>query len=254
MTVQNIEYYGDTLKVILKPTDKFPAGRNYFYCDSDAKTLDLVNNYSWHLQKQGKNTYVEAISGDSHLRFHREYAYSILDSYPTCIDHINGVDFDNTDNNLNPVTNQQNGYNQPTRGYYFNKRDRNFQPCIIFNRKNHYPYRVVHSELDACQLAHLSETDYLKSLMKKDEYYMYNFLKDRRNDLDILDLERTKQISAEEATYRHVLRYARDNAWYYYRYNLEQYFKDNNIQVPNYSFDTDGFMIHPITGKKLCPF
>ena len=33
-------------------------------------------------------------------------------------------------------------------------------------------------------------------------------------DLDILDLERTGQISEEEAIYRHVLRYAADNAWY----------------------------------------
>lgn len=96
------------------------------------------------------------------------------------------------------------------------------------------------------------ETDYLRGILK-DDYYMYDFLKDRRGDLDILDLERTGIISAEEATYRHVIRYAKDNAWYYYRYNLEQYFKDNHIPVPDFDLDEQGFMIDKITRKKLCP-
>ena len=77
---------------------------------------------------------------------------------------------------------------------------------------------------------------------------MYSFLKDRRKDIDILDLERTGQISEDEAVYRHVLRYA-DNAWYLYRYNLFEYFKDNNIPIPVYAIDDEGFMTHHITGQ-----
>lgn len=85
------------------------------------------------------------------------------------------------------------------------------------------------------------------------DYYIFDFLKYRRGSEDLLDLERTGVLSEEEATYRHILRY-KDNAWYYLRYNLEQYFKDYNIPVPKYSLNEQGFMIHPITGKKLCPF
>lgn len=82
---------------------------------------------------------------------------------------------------------------------------------------------------------------------------MYDFLKDRRKDIDILDLERTGQISEDEAIYRHVCRYAKDNAWYVYRYNLFEYFTENYISVPAFSIDSDGFMAHPITGQRLCP-
>ena len=67
-----------------------------------------------------------------------------------------------------------------------------------------------------------------------------------------MDLERTGQISEDEAVYRHVLRYA-DNAWYLYRYNLFEYYKDNNIPIPVYAIDDEGFMTHHITGQRLYP-
>lgn len=85
------------------------------------------------------------------------------------------------------------------------------------------------------------------------EDYRYSFLKDRRNDLDILDMERTGKITEEEAVYRHVLRYAADNVWYYYRYSLADYFRCYHISVPKFSVDIDGFMVHSITGQRLCP-
>ena len=65
-------------------------------------------------------------------------------------------------------------------------------------------------------------------------------------------LERTGRISEEEAVYHHVCRYA-DNAWFYYRYNLTEYFRDNHLKVPDYAIDEEGYMTHPITGQKLCP-
>ena len=82
---------------------------------------------------------------------------------------------------------------------------------------------------------------------------MFDFKKYRRGSEDILDLERTGKISEEEATYRHILRYA-DNAWFYLRYNLEDYFRQYHIPVPKYSLDTQGFMVHLITNQRLCPF
>lgn len=44
-----------------------------------------------------------------------------------------------------------------------------------------------------------------------------------------------------------------DNAWYYYRFNLKEYYKDNHIGMPAYDLNSDGLMYHPITGKRLCP-
>lgn len=144
--------------------------------------------------------------------------------------------------NLDVVSQQQNCWSKPSRGYSIAKRS--FDPHININSWR-IRAKYVRTEVEAIQLAYQLELQY--------EDYRYDFLKDRRKDLDILDMERTGKISEEEAIYRHVCRYAADNAWYYFRYNLAEYFKDNNLKVPAYSLDSDGFMIHPITGQRLCP-
>lgn len=242
------------LKVFLRPTAKFPEGSNFFY--SPAEAIDLVKKYSWYLNQVGNRVYIEAKTGSDYCQrtilFHRElfkfyHGYNWEDG----IDHINMVEFDNTDNNLNAVTGSQNNYNKFTRGYSYDKDWGTFQPRIVINSK-HYRSSVVHREDEACILQNRLEQIDLKEKLQ-DQYYMFDFLKYRRGSEDILDLERTGQISEEEATYKHILRYA-DNVWFYLRYNLEQYFKNNNIPVPKYSLDTQGFMTHHITGKKLCPF
>ena len=225
-------------KVILKPTQRFPDG--YFYCDaSDEK---LVRNYTWRLQSQ-KEPYVVAYYRDmGQLRFHREKAHNILDDYPDYINHINGIEFDNINMNLDKVSQQQNIWCAPSRGYVI--AGRSFEPRI---KVNHQQIRAkcTRTEVEAIQSAYQLEMQY--------EDYRYDFLKDRRKDIDILDLERTGKISEDEAIYRHVLRYASDNAWYLYRYNLFDYFADNGIPIPSYALDSEGFMIHSITGQRLCP-
>lgn len=257
MAIQEIKEYRqkdgiDILKVIMKPTKFLPKG-GYFYCDT--KDIDLVEKYNWSVESIKYNC-VSYRTNDSyrrHLLLHRELAYKYLGYYPDYIDHVNGLEFDNTDVNLNVVTTQQNRFNSSTRGYTYNSDYKYFKACIKLNYKTLSPYSCVHTEIEVCRLAYLIETEYLRGILK-DDYYMYDFLKDRRNDLDILDLERTGIISEEEATYRHVIRYAKDNAWYYYRYNLEQYFRDNHIPVPDFTTDEQGFMRHPITNQLLCPF
>lgn len=231
----------DVLRVVLKPTQKFPEG--YFYCDScDEK---LVRSYTWLLETQ-KHPYVVASFGgsDSHqtLRFQREKARNILDYYPNCINHINGVEFDDINLNLDKVTGQQNNWCKPTRGYRIV--GRSFQPKIVVNSRQIYAKRA-HTEVEAIQSVYQLEVDY--------EDYMYGFLKDRRKDTDILDLERTGKISEEEAVYRHILRHAADNAWYVYRYNLFEYFRDNHLNVLDYAIDGEGYMTHSVTGQRLCP-
>ncbi|MDE7476743.1 MAG: hypothetical protein K2M91_02145 [Lachnospiraceae bacterium] len=245
MAVERIEKYrqqtgDDILKVILKSTGKFPNG--YFYCDSCDE--ELVRNHSWHLHKQKQSYVVARVYGNYFLRFHQEKAYNILGYYPDYINHINGVEFDNIDKNLDVVSQQQNLWCKLSKGYGKDKMCKSFQPIITVNQQHIYASRVG-TEVEACQSAYFLETKY--------ENYQYDFLKDRRNDLDILDMERTGKISEDEAVYRHVLRHAADNAWYVYRYNLFEYFKDNNLKVPAYSIDDEGYMTHPITGQRLCP-
>ena len=245
MAVERIEKYRqkngeDVLKVILKPTQKFPEG--YFYCD--ACDEELVKNYTWCLHTQ-RYPYVIANLGSSYnqqtKQFHQEKAFNILDEYPNYINHINGVEFDNVNQNLDKVTNQQNSWARPSRGYLI--AGRSFQPHVAVNSRQIHA-KCTRTEVEAIQLAYQLELQY--------EDYRYDFLKDRRKDADILNLERTGRISEEEAVYHHVCRYA-DNAWFYYRYNLTEYFRDNHLKVPDYAIDEEGYMTHPITGQKLCP-
>jgi hypothetical protein len=231
----------DVLKVILKLTKNFPKG--YFYCD--ASDEELVRSYTWGLLSQ-KEPYVVAVIGSSYscqtLRFHREKAHNILDYYPDYINHINGIEFDNINLNLDKVSQQQNCWSKPSKGYKI--AGRSFQPLIAVNSWHKYAKRT-RTEVKACISAYQLEMQY--------EDYRYDFLKDRRKDLNLLDMERTGQISDEEAVYHHVLRYAANNAWYVYRYNLFEYYKDNNIPIPVYAIDDEGFMTHHITGQRLCP-
>lgn len=240
MAVESIKEYrqkngNDVLKVILKPTQRFPDG--YFYCD--ASDEELVRQYTWRLQKQNE-PYVVAICYRQ-LRFHQEMAFNKLRYYPDYINHINGIEFDNVNYNLDKVSQQQNCWCKPSRGYNINRKK--FYSRIVVNSNLIYT-KCVRTEVEAIQSAYQLEVTY--------EDYRYDFLKDRRKDADILDLERTGKISEDEAVYHHVLRHAADNAWYVYRYNLFDYFKDNRISVPKYSLDGEGYMIHCVTGQRLC--
>lgn len=246
MAVLKIEEYRqkngeNVLKVVLKPTKVFPKGA-YFYCDvSDEK---LVEMYIWRLNSQ-RTPYVVAHFGSSYscqlLFFHREKTYNIRGYYPDYINHIDGIEYDNVNSNLDEVTSQQNLWCRPTKGYVIARR--NFRPLIMVNSRRIWG-KCVRTEIEAIQSAYQLEVAY--------EDYRYEFLKDRRKDTDILDLERTGIISEEEAVYRHVLKYA-DNAWFYFRYNLAEYFKDNHLTIPKYSLDSQGHMTHSVTGQRLCP-
>lgn len=231
----------DILKVITKPTKAFPEGA-YFYCD--ASDEELVRRYTWGLRSQ-KEPYVVAHIGSRDnqqtLYFHQEKARNKLENYPDYINHINGIEFDNVNQNLDKVTNQQNQWCRISKGYLI--AGRRFQPHVRINSQQIYAKRT-RTEVEAIQSVYQLELQH--------EDYRYEFIKDRRNDLDLLDMERTGQISEEEAVYHHVCRYA-DNAWYYHRYNLADYFKDNHLKIPTFFTDTDGYMIHSVTGQRLCP-
>lgn len=175
------------------------------------------------------------------MRFHREKARNILEYYPDYINHVNGIEFDNINLNLDEVTNQQNLWARQSRGYGIV--GRSFQPKIMVDSQQ-ITAQCVRTEVDAIQSAYQLELQY--------EDYHYDFLRDRCKDLDILNMERTGQISEEEAVYKHVLRHAADNAWYVYRYNLFEYFRDNHLKVPDYAINEDGYMTHPVTGQRLC--
>ena len=247
MAVQEIKEFlqkdgSEVLKVILAPTKKFPEG-SYFYCD--AEDIDIVEMYTWYVHQGYKNFYITArCLHEDKIVFHQKLALKKLGYYVDCIDHYNHVGFDNIDNNLYIVSTSENKQNSFIKGYIRDKRKLKSTWQVISKGNIALFKSMAKDEVTACKLRYQFERERCT--------HPYTILVDRSQSLDILDLERTGQISADEATYRHVLKYA-DNAWYYHRYNLEEYFRDNNIPVPKYALDLQGYMIHPITGEKLCP-
>lgn len=250
MAVKDIEVYDDVAKIILKPTKKFPNG--YFYTANNPVAINLVNSYTWCLCTHDNNTYVIAYygtpnTGQKTLRFHQEYAKRVLGYYPDYLDHINGVELDNRNVNLNVVTQQQNIRNKPSIGYMFIAKGNCFVPKYALNGKN-YNYRSSYKTEPEALLA----TYQLRQEVYAD--YNYNFYLDRRGDEDILDAELTKKITAQQAIYYHVKRYVESNPWYVYRYYLFDYCRQYSIVIPHHNLDNQGFMIHPETHKRLCPY
>ena len=249
MAVERIEYYGEYIKVILKPTKTFPNG--YFYTDNNPIAIDLVNNNTWYLSKQGKNIYVTALVGSKctyqkYLLFHQEYAKQVLGYYSDYLDHINGLSSDNRDINLNIVNNQQNIRNRPTVGYNFDSRYNYFQPSYKLNNIKYY--RGSHKTEPEALLA----TSHIREEVYSD--YNYNFLEDRRNFEHLVDKEVKSIITHKEANYIRAKQLIESNPWYVYRYNLFGYCKENNIKIPEFKLDSQGFMIHPVTRERLCPY
>lgn len=233
----------NTLKVFLQPSKDFPKG-SYFYCD--AEDLDLIYKCGWGLfSSDGTLYYVTGRLAEQHLSFHQEVALKHLGHYCTCIDHFNHCGFDNCDSNLFNVSYKYNNLNVSKRGYIFRMANNTYQWHVCIDSHEDKVFRSVANEVEACQVRNQLEKQYLP--------YHYNFLEDRSNAIDILDLERTGQISHEEAVYRHVKRYSQ-NAWYYYRYDLADYFKEYNIPKPEYILDERGYMLAPFSNRKLCPF
>lgn len=258
MAVERIEQYRqlngvDILKVILKPTTKFPNG--YFFAPAEA--VDLVNSFTWGLHTRNDRVEVVATLRDFCLQktlyFHKEL-FKLYRGYDWQgdIDHINIVEIDNIDQNLNAVSHKKNGQNTFSRGYRYHKDLGYFQTQYTLNYKIYRPHSIVDVEDKVCKQANEIDKVILKEELG-DDYYRFDFLKYRRGSEDILDLERTGVISEEEATYRHIMRYA-DNAWYYLRFGLQSYFEENNIPVPQYNLDKQGFMINKVTGQRLCPY
>ena len=248
MAVKDIEIYGDVAKIILKPTEKFPNG--YFYTDNNPVAINLVNNYTWYLHKDRNNIAVVAAiytpnTGKRLLRFHQEYAKRILDYYPDYIDHISGLEIDNRDINLNVVNNQQNIRNRPTVGYHIYYGNL-FVPSCRLNG------RIIQRGSYKTEPEALLATYQLRQEVYAD--YNYNFYLDRRGDEDILDAELTKKITTQQAIYLHVKRYVSNNPWFVYRYNLFDYCRQYSIVIPHHNLDNQGFMIHPETHKRLCPY
>lgn len=238
---------------------------------------DSIYNWGMHLDKRINREYIEGYkkpqSTSSGLMFSREL-YSTYFNKPVSgnITCKNRVSFDCTDDNLNVAGMSQADLNSPSMGYQVSSSGA-FYTCINVDAANtrqdfgeNYNNisgaltgSYVKTEYDACSTQYDFEEAQVKKILGS-QAYVYNILNDFLGYEDILDKVRTGIITDEDAKLelldvpRKDGYTVRTNAWYYYRYNLVDFFKAHNIPVPEFTTDKDEYMVDVVTGQRLCPF
>ena len=248
MTKSNIKGYKEftqkngeqILKVFLEPTYAFGLGNNYFYISPDR--FKEIENEQLHLR--WRNRLAVITKGQSYEQVFKE------------LDFRNKVGIDLSNQNLKDTANVFDRNNEFNVGYQL--RNGSYVPTIFILKDNgvyrrYRPSGAFSKEDECCIEQSRLEREFIDPYEYLDtNYKFFDFKEYRLDNLNILDLERTGRLSHDEAIYRHILT-IKDNAWYYLRYGLEDYFKENKIPVPEYDIDADGRMIGK-NGKKLCPF
>lgn len=241
MVKSHEDYPTGISKVILSPTSMFPEGKNFFYVDTE--DLDLVyglknckfyGDWNTHAYPAGARLYRAIIERHTKL-------------VPDIVDHINGVSIDNTSRNLKSVTKLQNRRNRPWRGYKL-CHGGGFVFCSTLSEDS--------LEASYCKTFEREDEVVLSRMEFESKYwtdYGYDFLSDRRGELDIISMEYEGKLSHEEATLMHVMRRAKNNAWYVLRYNLSGYFKEHGIPEPGYCLNESNRMCDLEKGILLCP-
>lgn len=240
MELLKIEEYSSALKVFLKPTSACPEGSNFFYCDKDMKSAILNGSLSF-------STYLDSprypmLNG---VGLHR-YVKDTLGIKDAVVDHISGVTWDDCSCNLRVTDISGNAKNKRSIGVMY---DGLFKPTGVarellgdtgFKNEQKALIAISHAE---------------KALRLSGYFTGYNFLTDRRDDADLVDLVRTDKLSKEEELITYIKRYS-NNAWYYYRYiaDLEGYkdlFDLNSVCLDEYGFlcSLDGTVLSPLSGS-----
>lgn len=238
----------EVLKVWLSPTKEFPNG-SFFYCE--ARDYDLVvSHLNWSISDP-KQPYVLAgasrVSAVSYYRFHLEVARKYCNELPEAIDHYNGVEFDCVNRpNLFSVSTEQNGRNKRSKGYVISASG-SFRALLILGREMLEPYSTVRNEVQVLALRNQLEQKYLSD-------YNYNFLADRRTDLDLLMHEREGQWTKEQVIREYLTRH--NNPWFFFRYDLREVYQQYGLSFPqegkDYWLDSEGFMVNK-DGVRLLP-
>lgn len=237
----------EVLKVWLAPTPQFPNGA-FFYCEARDEDLVLAHK-NWSIYSQ-KEPYVKAgasiASAVSYYRFHVEVARKYLGFLPEAVDHYNGIEFDCVDrSNLFSVTAEQNNRNRRSKGYIITSSG-------LFLSRIKYHDNLIRSNPVRTEVEALIDRSQLEKRYFSD--YSYNFLEDRRTDMDLLMYEREGQWTKEQVIREYLARHS--NPWFFFRFDLREVYQQYKLPFPqegkDYWIDGDGFMVGR-TGKRLVP-
>lgn len=233
------------LKVFLKSNKIIPTG-DFFYCEE--KHEDFLARRSWFLTSGNRPSVARGVtSGISKpLYLHQEIVRQEVGDSTVHADHRNCVKFDDVyEQNLFVATRSEIIHNRRRTGYSTLRNT--FYPTVVYDAKK-YVSHCVYSEVEA-----LKEQVALEKRCCTG--YRYNFLEDRRSDMDLLIGVREGVLTQDDATYLYLQRYAR-NPWFYFRYDLQEAFEYYGLREPeegvDFLKDSEGFMTD-LNGVRLVP-
>lgn len=235
------------LKVWLSPTPQFPNG-SFFYCEARDEDLVLARR-NWSISRPS-HPYVEVRAGItsavSSYRLHTEIAKKYLGYYPEAVDHLNGLEFDCVNSlNLFSVSMKQNNRNKRSKGYYVHASGSFYASIKIYEK-------TIRSNPASTEVEALIDRSQLEKRYYLD--YNYNFLEDRRTDMDLLMYEREGQWTKEQVIREYLTRH--NNPWFFFRYDLREVYQQYKLPFPqegrDYWLDSEGFMVNK-DGVRLVP-
>lgn len=233
------------LKVFLKSNKIVPTG-DFFYCEE--KHEGFLARKSWFLHSSDRPSIVRGTTCGVSKPFylHQEIVRQEVGDPTVHADHRNCVKFDDVyEQNLYVATKSEIIHNRRSTGYRLARNA--FYPTVACVSET-YVLHCLHSEVEALKA---------QVALEKECYtgYMYNFLEDRRSDMDLLIKVREGVLTQEDATYLYLQRYAR-NPWFYFRYDLQETFDYYNLPEPeegvDFLEDSEGFMTD-LNGVHLIP-
>lgn len=241
----NITYerFDNVLKVTLSD---YEEGENFFYCDLDI--LDILEEASsiyFYNYKEGQSRYVKVDEEPLHRLIALKDGKNIDGLY---VDHISGVTFDNRRCNLRAVKSFENLANNPNYGVHISDLKK-FEVSCSYKVLNYSCNANFELEQDALRCR--ASIDF--TLRSVYHTVTYEFLKDRRNDSDLVCQLCEGEISKEDELNLYLDRY-KDNPWYFYRYYYELKDYSNLFNLSGVDNNERGYLIDKETGEILCPY
>lgn len=212
--------------------------------------LDVIAEHLWSKGRDGKITCSGVFLENP--RYRMDLGVVIARKYfgddISYVSHLNGLYQDNTLENLEIVSREQMLQMRPHQGYFIdiNHYMTRYLPQVKLDDGSIVKGGVYDYEHEACLRQFELEVEFFG---KK----RFNFIDDRRFDMDLVDAVYQGNLTKEEAEKEHLRRWVSVNPWFAYRYNLFPKLKRYGIQVPSFRIDAMGAMVDA-NGIPIVPF
>ena len=282
MAVVNIDKLNNGIAVVYFNSNKFCI--NGDFCFINQHNLDLIEETpeAWNIttrnrhkisQRKGKSKVINADQPDYVVArggmyrkdyddyntntseyLHEAIHYKMHGKYPSCTDHVNHLNIDNTDKNLEFTTQGLNRYNSFSKGYVHRMQLSTAKKHAIDVFKNKM---LIHNEKIEVKGRFTKEDECCDKQFEYDKRGIryYDCMQDMRGCEEALRDFYMGNISEDDLLRIRLKSYI-DNPWYVLRFNLYDRFSsicNKPVRGIDYILYKNSFMQDKNTGLLLCP-